>query len=225
MCAYPLSCQLVWLSRATGTLLDLGEITRNILLHLIDLSILFDGHSSAQLNTHYGLDSSLMSDIESEGYSLEASPLPDKLDVTRHPKTRQTLTEKLGIRPELITEADCEIVQWACRITSSRAARVSACAIGAVIRQTKHDKRPGPIGVGVDGRLVPLCTVIYVSTSYPLEMKYGGVLSPFRRSCTNCPDSGGRGGGGEAGSYWDGERRKWCWRFVIIISFMYRCSY
>ncbi|KAJ3554795.1 hypothetical protein NM688_g2922 [Phlebia brevispora] len=45
----------------------LGEITRNILLSLIDAapkSLLFSGHSSTQLNTQFGLDTAVMSEVE-----------------------------------------------------------------------------------------------------------------------------------------------------------------
>ena len=45
----------------------LGEITRNILLSLIDAApkpLLFNGNSSPVLNTHYGLDTAVLSDVE-----------------------------------------------------------------------------------------------------------------------------------------------------------------
>ncbi|PSS36844.1 hypothetical protein PHLCEN_2v1272 [Hermanssonia centrifuga] len=45
----------------------LGEITRNILLSLIDAApnpLLFNGRSSAQLNGHYGLDTAIISEVE-----------------------------------------------------------------------------------------------------------------------------------------------------------------
>lgn len=45
----------------------LGEITRNILVSLIDASpkpLLLGGKSTAVLNKHYGIDSSVMSDVE-----------------------------------------------------------------------------------------------------------------------------------------------------------------
>lgn len=45
----------------------LGEITRNILVSLIDASpksLLFNGKATTVLNKHYGLDTSVMSDIE-----------------------------------------------------------------------------------------------------------------------------------------------------------------
>ncbi|THH01755.1 hypothetical protein EW026_g995 [Hermanssonia centrifuga] len=45
----------------------LGEITRNVLLSLIDAAphpLLFNGRSSAQLNGHYGLDTAIISEVE-----------------------------------------------------------------------------------------------------------------------------------------------------------------
>ena len=45
----------------------LGEVTRNILLSLIDAapkSLLFNGRSSTQLNTQFGLDTAVMSEVE-----------------------------------------------------------------------------------------------------------------------------------------------------------------
>lgn len=45
----------------------LGEITRNILLTLIDAApnpLIFSGYSSSTLNDHYGIDTAVMSEIE-----------------------------------------------------------------------------------------------------------------------------------------------------------------
>jgi hexokinase len=45
----------------------LGEITRNILVALIDAApkpLLFSGKTTTVLNKHYGLDTSVMSDVE-----------------------------------------------------------------------------------------------------------------------------------------------------------------
>ncbi|KAI0346990.1 hexokinase [Trametopsis cervina] len=45
----------------------LGEVTRNILLSLIDAApkaLLFSGRSSSVLNSHYGLDTAVMSEVE-----------------------------------------------------------------------------------------------------------------------------------------------------------------
>lgn len=45
----------------------LGEITRNILLSLVDAAprpILFNGLASRELNQHYGLDTAFLSEVE-----------------------------------------------------------------------------------------------------------------------------------------------------------------
>jgi len=118
----------------------LGEIARNLLLHLIDSSLLFDGNSTALLNAHYGFDSALMSDVEGDA--------PGKFD-----KTRKVFVD-LGFKPEQVTDVDCEIVQWACRTVATRGARLSGCAVAAVVKQTGHDKTNQNIEVGVDGSLV-----------------------------------------------------------------------
>jgi hexokinase len=46
----------------------LGEITRNVLLALVDATpqpILFDGKATESLNKHYGLDTEMLSQVES----------------------------------------------------------------------------------------------------------------------------------------------------------------
>lgn len=125
-------------------LIDLGEITRNLLLHLIDLSVLFNGHSSDQLNTHYGLDTALVSGVENATTSQQV------IDI---------LVADLGLPKDVITEQDVDIVKWACRIVATRAAYLAACAVASVIRHTRNDVEPGKdvpgqsgvIDVGLDG--------------------------------------------------------------------------
>lgn len=97
-----------------------------MLLYLIDFNVLFDGHSSTILNTHYGLDTALVSAIE---------------EAKSDDKVIEVLTEDLGIAKDVIKPADVEIVKWACRMVSSRAASLSACALAAVIL---HTGRPSP---------------------------------------------------------------------------------
>lgn len=58
----------------------LGEITRNILVSLIDAApkpLLLGGKATAILNKHYGLDSSVMSDIEEAWEGKNASERAD----------------------------------------------------------------------------------------------------------------------------------------------------
>jgi hexokinase len=124
----------------------LGEITRNLLLHLIDTSLLFNAHSTPLLNKHYGFDTALMSEIESE-IPIDSSQ-PRSFTQTRK------VFEALGFKPEQITDTDCEIAQWACQTVVTRGAKLSGCAVAAIVKQTEHDKGEGGIGVGVDGSLV-----------------------------------------------------------------------
>lgn len=130
----------------------LGEITRNILLSLIDTCppVLFGGFSTAQLNGHYGFDTAIMSEIE----NAETSD-----------GIRQILFNNFNMDEGIISEEDTEIVQWACRIVATRAAKLSATAVAAVLVQTDHaiigggypnsnGKTDEMIKIGVDGRYV-----------------------------------------------------------------------
>lgn len=111
-----------------------------MLLYLIDFNVLFDGHSSTILNTHYGLDTALVSAIE---------------EAKSDDKVIEVLTEDLGIAKDVIKPADVEIVKWACRMVSSRAASLSACALAAVILHTGQAQSKGAndtIDIGMDGR-------------------------------------------------------------------------
>jgi hexokinase len=88
-------------------LLDLGEITRNILLYLIDNNMLFSGRSTSELNKHYGLDTALMSAVESD-QSTDLSAV------------RKTLIEELKVEDKWIKHSDLEIVRWACQCVGTR---------------------------------------------------------------------------------------------------------
>lgn len=174
----------------------LGEITRNILLALIDAapkSLLFNGQAgSGALNQHYGLDTSVMSDIELAwaGDQPKAEPTEDvygvadklavlhlgdfdevKLDESqreRLERVREVIIHKLGFEqnPGDVSFKDAAIVRWACTLVTERAAKLSGCAVAAILVHTGYAtlgtdegiKRKdqlnanGKIGVGVDGR-------------------------------------------------------------------------
>lgn len=118
---------------------DLGEIVRNLLLYLIDFNVLFDGHSSLAMNSHYGFDTALVS-------AVEAAKSDDAIHTV--------LTESMGINEEYIKPADIQIVKWACRVVSSRAASLSACALAAVILHTGQAQSKGAddtVDIGIDG--------------------------------------------------------------------------
>ncbi|KAF9191232.1 glucokinase [Haplosporangium sp. Z 767] len=98
----------------------LGEITRNVLLHLIDHRVLFEGTSSAKLNQHWAFETKYMSAIEKDSSST-LIPIA------------QILEQDLEIY--LNTQVDREIVKFVCQLVGKRAARLSAMATAAVIRQ------------------------------------------------------------------------------------------
>ena len=74
---------------------------------------------------------------------------------------RTILVEKLGFSSEDVTDQDAETVRWTCRLVATRAAKLSACAVAAVLVQTERATLGGGkssdderFSVGVDGRLV-----------------------------------------------------------------------
>ena len=179
----------------------LGEVTRNILLALIDAApkpLLFNGRvGSGTLNKHYGLDTAVMSDVELAwaGDHPKAEPTEDvygvadklaalhlgdfeqiKLDESqrqRLERVRKVIILDLGFEntPEDVSLKDAAIVRWACTLVAERAAKLSGCAVAAILVQTgcatlgmddgikrkDHLNVNGKIGVGVDGRYVIFC--------------------------------------------------------------------
>ena len=179
----------------------LGEITRNILLALIDAApkpLLFNGRvGSGVLNEHYGLDTAVMSNVELAwaGDHPKAEPTEDvygvadklaalhlgdfdvvKLDESqrqRLERVRKVILHDLGFEqtPEDVSLKDAAIVRWACTLVAERAAKLSGCAVAAIlvhtgyadlgtdngIKRKDHLNADGKIGVGVDGRYVIPC--------------------------------------------------------------------
>nr|ODN77343.1 hexokinase [Cryptococcus depauperatus CBS 7841] len=123
---------------------NLGEITRNILLYMIDSNILFNGYSSTILETHYGFDTSFVSAVEG---------------ATTNDEVKSHIIHFLDVDSCHITEECLEIVRLACRVVSDRACKLSACAIAAVVQHTGNDKAPDRsvdkgVDVGMDGSVV-----------------------------------------------------------------------
>lgn len=117
----------------------LGEITRNILLYLIDMSLLFDGHSTAVLNEHYGFDTSFVS-------AVEGAKSDDDV--------RKAIIDTLKVKPEEIKPRDIELVRWAAKLVAHRAAYLAATAVAAVVQHTEKHRRKEDaqkIDVGMDG--------------------------------------------------------------------------
>jgi len=133
----------------------LGEVARNVLLHLVDAcpSSLFQGYSTPQLNQHYGFDTALMSDVENSKSPAEI---------------RKVFVDHLGFNAEVISDQDTQTVRRVCSMVATRAAKLSGTAVAAVLVQTGHAKIGGgyskgtePLKIGVDGR--------YGQEIYPME--------------------------------------------------------
>ncbi|KAI0771537.1 hexokinase [Trametes elegans] len=177
----------------------LGEITRNILLSLIDAApkpLLFNGRSSKPLNTHYGLDTAIMSEVEEAWETGRVPIVPVTTDTTEKPtlngtsdkkvkvpdwqsahftdvdtlseddkarleRVRGIIIQRLLLDPADVSLRDAAIVRWASSLVANRAARLSGCAVAAVLIQTGRAKLGGgfttdeeKISVGVDGSLI-----------------------------------------------------------------------
>lgn len=195
----------------------LGEISRNVLLSLIDAapkSLLFNGRSSEALNRHYGVDTAVMSEIEAVweegrakkahagklvegGHAIsnpESAQVPvmvngdaggSLLDVhscaNLTPRTahfadvenycaedrsrleciRTVLVQKLDLNVDDVSLRDAAVVRWVAHLVATRAAKLSACAVAAILVQTERAKLGGGlipedkhIVIGVDGRCV-----------------------------------------------------------------------
>ncbi|KAK7060171.1 hypothetical protein VNI00_000935 [Paramarasmius palmivorus] len=162
----------------------LGEITRHILLSLIDAApkaLLFGGKVTPSLNKQWGLDTSVMSDVEEawEGQNTDdADNLPryssfdaEKLSPSLKAKlerVQKVVVSKLGFAEGDVSLLDASIVRWVCHLVARRAALLSGVAVAAVLVQTERATLPDAegkfgkstsdekIGVGVDGRRVVL---------------------------------------------------------------------
>lgn len=141
----------------------IGEVVRNVLLQLIDHGHLFDGHSSNNLNRHYGLDTALMSALEGLPATVYSSAPPTSSDWKASiAETRKVLTQNLMIKDKYITDSDCLLVRRVSEIVGTRGARLAAVAVAATLIQTGYDQKDNSTGtlpefsIGVDGSLVEL---------------------------------------------------------------------
>lgn len=114
----------------------LGEIARNVLLELVDRTLLFEGYSSKELNSQWGFETTYMSTIEADqGESLK--------------NTHRVLTSSLNI-PK-VSEVDCRIVKRVCDLVGTRAARLAAAGIAGIVRQCGSVNEG--CDIGIDGSL------------------------------------------------------------------------
>ncbi|CAI2164954.1 17079_t:CDS:2 [Funneliformis geosporum] len=114
----------------------LGEITRNVLLNLIDRKLIFDGISSKDFNTHYSFETAYLSTIEEDD--------SDTLE-----NVRKILEEELNIPSTTLT--DRKIVKRVCQIVGIRSARLSAAGLSAIISHCNVIETG--CDIGIDGSL------------------------------------------------------------------------
>ncbi|KAI9280474.1 hypothetical protein BY458DRAFT_500759 [Sporodiniella umbellata] len=97
----------------------LGELTRIIIIYLVDRDLLFDGESSETLNTPHSFDTSYMYVCEADrSYELEDTRiiLEDMLDISK------------------ATMADRELVKKICQLVGMRAAQLVGASIAAIVQ-------------------------------------------------------------------------------------------
>ncbi|KAG6332263.1 hypothetical protein ID866_6827 [Astraeus odoratus] len=135
----------------------LGEITRNVLLSLIDAApkpLLFSGSSSHHLNKQWGVDTAVLSEIEEAWEGLgrfaptgmgsgAANGMPvangkDRAESDREKLEciREVIVKHMELSPEVVSLDDADVVRKVCTHVALRAARLSACAVAAVLVQT-----------------------------------------------------------------------------------------
>ncbi|KAG0297494.1 glucokinase [Dissophora globulifera] len=114
----------------------LGEITRNVLLNLIDRRLLFEGNVSADLNQMWTFETAYMSTIEADN-----SP-------TLH-ATRKILESTLSFASTTLN--DRQVVKLIVELVGKRAARLSAAALAGILEHTGAWQQKAAIGI--DGSL------------------------------------------------------------------------
>ncbi|GAA6001383.1 hypothetical protein JCM10207_006636 [Rhodosporidiobolus poonsookiae] len=129
----------------------LGEVTRNVLLHLVDSQVLFNGFSSRALNAHYGLDTAIMSALEAP-FVPNSPQSGDAISAIR-----TVLSSELSLPTSLLSDAGCLAAARVSEVVGTRGCRLAAAAIAATVRQTGGDAKDytgGKLVFGLDGSLV-----------------------------------------------------------------------
>ncbi|XP_007905622.2 hexokinase-4 isoform X2 [Callorhinchus milii] len=118
----------------------MGEVTRLVLLKLVNQNLLFNGEASELLKTRGSFETKFLSQIESDGSDQ---------------KQIYNILTTLGVLP---SEADCEIVHLVCESVSTRAAHICAAGLAGVINRLCDNKRKETMkmAVGIDGSVYKL---------------------------------------------------------------------
>jgi hexokinase len=120
--------------------LYLGEIVHKIVQSLVHHSVLFNGVSAPMLDMPGGIITQSMAMIEG-GNSIQ--------------EVKQAIVDVLEINSvDDVPDEDAAIVRKVCEIVGTRAARLYACAIAAVLVQTGHAQLGGGYSGGYDKLLM-----------------------------------------------------------------------
>ncbi|KAF9156220.1 glucokinase [Linnemannia schmuckeri] len=151
----------------------LGEITRSVLLDLIDNRLLFRGQSSHKLDTPWEFLTEYMSVIEEDSTpDLEEvrRVLEDSLGLGRFESLETqfaAMAETAGLtrggelpKEPATTLSDRQIVKLVVELVGKRSARLTAAALGGILEHTmgytwarNEAERQGGVDIGVDGSL------------------------------------------------------------------------
>uniref|UniRef100_A0A7N4PJM2 Hexokinase-3 n=1 Tax=Sarcophilus harrisii TaxID=9305 RepID=A0A7N4PJM2_SARHA len=117
----------------------LGEIVRQVLLHLTHLRVLFGGQEFPSLQTKDIIKTKFLSEIESDLERWQVRAILEKLDL----------------------QADCEdalLVREVCQAVSRRAAQLCGAGVAAVVEKIRENRGLDRLSVtvGVDGTLYKL---------------------------------------------------------------------
>ena len=154
----------------------LGEITRNVLLDLIDNRLLFRGQSCHKLDTPWEFLTEYMSVIEEDSTTdLEdvRRMLEDNLGLGQVESFETPLVavaETTGptsggelLREPATTLSDRQIVKLVVELVGERSARLAAAVLGGILEHTmgytwarNEAERQGGVDIGVDGSLYGL---------------------------------------------------------------------
>ncbi|XP_067881861.1 hexokinase-1-like [Heterodontus francisci] len=118
----------------------LGEIVRNILLHLSEKGLIFPGITARRLRDRDVIKTKFLSQIESDYGDLQHV---------------QSILEELGLP---CGSEDCVVVREVCLIVSQRAAQLCGAGLSAVLEKMRENRQLEQlkITVGVDGTLYKL---------------------------------------------------------------------
>lgn len=123
----------------------LGEITRSVLLDMIDREILFGPKGgnfdnkawSKELSGHYAFETSYMSAIEADG-------TPDLQ------RTKEILDNNLNLSN--VSTVECRMIKRVCELVGTRAAHLAAAAIAGIVKHCGVTPEEGT-DIGIDGSL------------------------------------------------------------------------